>query len=145
MSRLLAAMLLTLAASGAAQAVTKCESDRDTLYTSSASCPAGYRDVTRSMDGNVMTVTKSAQVRKDEQLYLENRARIARQIQNWDVRDDELEWRAQNAFWNQCQALEFQARASERAMYHTEYWSRADRYRDQVRALRDEQYAMGCY
>lgn len=144
MSRLLAAMLLTLAASGAAHAVTKCQSDRDTLYTSSA-CPAGYRNVTSSMQGNVTTVAKSPKVRQDEQAYLQNRQRLAQQIDNWDARDNDQEWRAQNAFWNQCRALEFQARASERAMHQTEYWSHADRYRDAVRALRAEQYDMGCY
>ncbi len=144
MSRLLAAMLLSLAASGAAHAVTKCQNDSDTLYTTSA-CPAGYQNVTSTMDGNVTTVTKSAKVRKDEQAYVENRAQLARQVENWDARDNEQEWRALNAFWNQCRALEFQARASERAMQQTEYWSRADRYREAVRALRSEQYDLGCY
>ncbi|GJG95449.1 hypothetical protein [Cupriavidus pauculus] len=148
MSRLLAPLLVSLvasmAASGAAQAVTKCESASDTLYTSGA-CPAGYRNVTSSMRGNVTTVTKSAKVRKDEQAYLENRDKMATQLRNWDARDDEMEWRAQNSFWNQCRALEYQARAAERAMQHTEYWSRADRYREAVHFLRAEQYTMGCY
>lgn len=145
MSRLLALLLLTLAASGAAQAVTKCQNDRDTLYTSAA-CPTGYRDVTSSMRGSVTTVAKpAAKARKDEQAYLQNREQIARQLQVWDARDDEQEWRAQNAFWNHCRALEFQARASERAMQQTEYWSRADRYRDAANAVRSEQYYLGCY
>lgn len=148
MSRFLAPLLVTLAASmaasGAAQAVTKCENERDTLYTSGA-CPAGYTNVTNSMRGSVTTVTKSAKVLNDEQVYLKNRAQMATQIQNWDAREDEMDWRAQNAFWNQCRALEFQVRAAERAMHHTEYWSYADRYRDTVNALRAEQYGMGCF
>jgi Skp family chaperone for outer membrane proteins len=137
-------LLLMLTAAGAAHAVTKCQGAGDTLYTA-ASCPAGYRDVTSTMRGNVTTVTKSARVKKDEQAHLENRAQMSRQIQNWDTRDEEVAWRAQNAFWNQCRALEYQARASERAMQQTEYWSRADRYRDNVRALRAEQYELGCF
>lgn len=144
MSRLCCALLLSLAASGAAQAVTKCESGRDTLYTNGA-CPAGYRNVTSSMRGSVTTVTKTPKIRQDEQAYLQNRARMADQIQNWNAREDEADWRAQNIFWNQCRAIEYQARAAERAMQHTEYWSRADRYRDAVQALRAEQYTMGCF
>lgn len=144
MSRLLCAFLLTVAASGAAQAVTKCESARDTLYTNGA-CPAGYQNVTGSMRGNVTTVTKTPKVRQDEQAYLQNRARMSAQIQNWDARQDDADWRNQNAFWNQCRALEYQARAAERSMQHTEYWSHADRYRDAAHALRAEQYSMGCY
>ncbi|AZG14400.1 hypothetical protein [Cupriavidus pauculus] len=147
MPRLLAPLLLTLAtsmAAGAAQAVTKCEGAGDTLYTSGA-CPAGYRNVTPSMRGNVTTVAKSAKVRSDEQAYLKNRAQMATQIENWDAREQDQDWRAQTAFWNQCRALEFQVRAAERAMHQTEYWSHADRYRDAVHALRAEQYGMGCY
>ncbi|RZT42098.1 hypothetical protein [Cupriavidus agavae] len=144
MSRILAVLLLSLAAPGAAHAVTKCQNDRDTLYTSSA-CPAGYRNVTGAMKGQVTTVTKAPKVRRDEQDYLAQRARLSRQIDNWNAREDEQDWRARNTFWNQCRALEYQARASERAMEHTEYWSHADRYRDAVRAVRAEQYAMGCF
>ncbi|MEN7530374.1 MULTISPECIES: hypothetical protein [unclassified Cupriavidus] len=144
MSRLLAVLLLTLATYGAAHAVTKCQGDRETLYTSGA-CPSGYRDVTSSMKGKVTTVTKSPKVRKDEQDYLTQRARLSQQIENWDAREDELAMRSQTTFWNQCRALEFQARASERAMERSEYWSHADRYRDAARALRAEQYSMGCY
>ncbi|SDC97824.1 hypothetical protein SAMN05216345_10549 [Cupriavidus sp. YR651] len=143
MSRHFAVMLLLLAATGAAQAVTKCESGRETLYTT-ASCPAGYKDVSAGMRGNVTTVAKSAKTRQDEQAYLRNRAQMAQQIQNWNAQEDELDWRAQNAFWNQCRALEYQARATERAMHQTEYWSYADRYRNDVRALRAQQYEMGC-
>lgn len=144
MSRLLVTLLLTLAASGAAHAVTKCEGPGDTLYTSGA-CPAGYTNATRTMKGNVTTVTKSAKVRSDEQAWLKNRAQLAGQIEALEIRDEEMDARARNAFWNQCLALEYQARAAERAMHHTEYWSRADRYRDAVEALRAEQYNMGCY
>lgn len=144
MSRHFAFLLLTLAAWGSAHAVTKCQSDRDTLYTAS-SCPAGYRDVTAGMRGNVTTIAKTPKIRQDEQAYLRNRAQMAQQIQAWQGREDELDWRAQNAFWNECRALEFQARAAERAMHQTEYWSRADRYRNDLHALRSQQYDLGCY
>lgn len=144
MSRQIAILLLTLAASGAAHAVTKCQSGKDTLYTA-ASCPAGYRDVTSSMRANVTTITKTPKIRQDEQAYLQSRAQMAQQIQTWQGREDDLDLRAQNAFWNQCRALEYQARAAERAMHTTEYWSRADRYRSDVHALRSQQYEMGCY
>lgn len=137
-------MLVLLTTAGAAHAVSKCQSPTDTLYTAGA-CPSGYKNVTSSMRGNVTTVTKSATLRKDETQYLQTRAQLARQIQNTEAREDEMAWRAQNAFWNQCRVLEYQARASERAMQQTEYWSRADRYRDAVRALRAEQYDMGCF
>ena len=75
----------------------------------------------------------------------ENQQRQHREGPPWRAREDEADWRAQNIFWNQCRAIEYQARAAERAMQHTEYWSRADRYRDAVQALRAEQYNMGCF
>jgi len=137
-------LLLALAASGAAHAVTKCQSTGETLYTT-ASCPAGYRDVTAGMRANVTTISKTAKIRQDEQAYLRSRTRLSEQIQDWQGREEELDWHAQNAFWNQCRALEYQARAAERAMQQTEYWSRADRYRGDVHALRSQQYEMGCY
>ncbi|WP_019447349.1 hypothetical protein [Cupriavidus sp. BIS7] len=152
MSRHLAAtlLMLTVAAAAtsaaAAPAVTKCESDSDTLYTAAASCPSGYANVTGTMRGSVVTVPRSSpKARQDEQAYLAQQAQISSQIQNWDARDEELEWRALNTFWNQCRLLDYQAHATERAMYHTEYWSRADRYRDAVKAVRTLQYDMGCF
>ena len=148
MSRLLAVMLLMLTAAGAsaASAITKCESDRDTLYTAASSCPAGYTNATRTMRGSVVTVPRSTpKARQDELAYLEQQAQISRQIQNWDDRDAELDWRALNAFWNQCRVLDYQVRATERAMEHSEYWSRADRYREAVNAARAMQYDMGCF
>ncbi len=52
--------------------------------------------------------------------------------------------RLQNAFWNQCLIIDYRIRATERAMQTTEYWSRADRYREHADDLRALQYGMGC-
>jgi hypothetical protein len=148
MSRLLAVLLLMVSATGAsaAGAVTKCESDRDTLYTAASSCPTGYTNTTRTMGGSVVTVPRSTpKARQDELAYLQHQAQISRQIQAWDERDAEQEWRSMNAFWNQCRVLDYQIHGTEWAMQNTEYWSRADRYREAVNAARALQYQMGCF
>jgi len=41
--------------------------------------------------------------------------------------------------------LDYRVRATERAMNETEYWSRADRYRQHVNWLRDQQFRLGCF
>ncbi len=63
MVRQLAVMTLLLAASGLAQAVTKCQSGNETLYTSK-SCPAGYRNVTGTMRSHVHTIPGLAKTHK---------------------------------------------------------------------------------
>ena len=139
MSRQLAVMMVLLAASGLAQAVTKCQSGSETLYTS-ASCPAGYRNVTGTMRSHVMTVPGSAKNQKADRAMSALRMQSAAQ----DRADEEMDLRAQNAFWNQCLAIDYRVRATERAMQTTEYWSYADRYREHADALRALQFGMGC-
>ncbi|MGN5477427.1 hypothetical protein ACTMU2_12585 [Cupriavidus basilensis] len=58
--------------------------------------------------------------------------------------DYDTDMRLQNAFWNQCLIIDYRIRATERAMRTTEYWSRADRYREHADDLRALQYGMGC-
>ena len=139
MSRQLAVMMVLLAASGLAQAVTKCQSGSETLYTS-ASCPAGYRNVTGSMRSHMMTVPGVAKNQNADRAMSELRMQAAAQNQA----DEEMDLRAQNAFWNQCLVIDYRVRATERAMQTTEYWSYADRYREHADALRALQYGMGC-
>ncbi|CAG2136644.1 hypothetical protein LMG31506_01696 [Cupriavidus yeoncheonensis] len=139
MSRQLAVMMVLLAASGLAQAVTKCQNGSETLYTS-ASCPAGYRNVTGSMRSHVMTVPGVAKNQEADRAMSALRMQAAAQNQA----DEEMDLRAQNAFWNQCLVIDYRVRATERAMQTTEYWSYADRYREHADALRALQYGMGC-
>ncbi|CAG9168506.1 hypothetical protein LMG23992_01163 [Cupriavidus laharis] len=143
MSRQLAVMMVLLAASGVAQAVTKCQNGGETLYTS-ASCPAGYRNVTSTMRSHVMTVPGTAKTRKADQAASALRTQTAAQSQAWRERDEDMDLRLQNAFWNQCLIIDYRVRATERAMQTTEYWSYADRYREHADALRALQYGMGC-
>ncbi len=63
MVRQLVVMTLLLATSGLVQAVTKCQSGNETLYTST-SCPAGYRNVTGTMRSHVQTVPGLAKTHK---------------------------------------------------------------------------------
>ena len=139
MSRQLAMMMALLAASGLAQAVTKCQNGSETLYTS-ASCPAGYRNVTGSMRSHVMTVPRVAKNQEADRAMSALRMQAAAQNQA----DEEMDLRTQNAFWNQCLVIDYRVRATERAMQMTEYWSYADRYREHADALRALQYGMGC-
>lgn len=143
MSRQLAVMMVLLAASGLAQGVTKCQNGSETLYTS-ASCPAGYRNVTGTMRSHVMTVPGAAKNQKADRAASALRMQAAAQSQAWRERDEEMDLRAQNAFWNQCLVIDYRVRATERAMQTTEYWSYADRYREHADALRALQYGMGC-
>ena len=52
----------------------KCESGKKTLYTEAKVCPAGYTDVTHTMDGNFSAVGPSESVRQQEQAFLDGRA-----------------------------------------------------------------------
>lgn len=144
MSRQLAVMLALLAASGLAQAVTKCVSQSDVLYTS-ASCPAGYRHVTGTLQGHVQTVPNVVKTSRANQAYSRIRTQTAEQVRAQRERDDDWNFRTQNLFLNQCLVLDYRVRATERAMSETEYWSRADRYREHVDALRAQQYYLGCF
>ena len=139
MVRQLAVMTLLLAGSGLAQAVTKCQGVNETLYTS-ASCPAGYHNVTSTMRSHVQTVPGLAKNQKSA------RATTPLGLQPAALRDADYEadMRRQNAFWNQCLIIDYRIRATERAMQTTEYWSRADRYREHADELRVLQYGMGC-
>jgi len=144
MSRQLAVMMALLAASGLAQGVTKCRSAGEVLYTS-ASCPAGYMNVTGTMQGHLLTVPNVTKTLRANQAYLSIRAQTAEQVRAQRVRDEEWNLRTQNLFLNQCLILDYRVRATERAMNETEYWSRADRYRKGVDALRAQQYYLGCF
>ena len=144
MSRQLAVMMALLAASGLAQAVTKCLSGGEVLYTS-ASCPAGYRNVTGTMQGHLLTAPGGAKTLQENQAYLSIRAQTVEQVRAQRERDEEWNLRTQSFLLNQCLILDYRVRATERAMYETEYWSRADRYREGVGALRAQQYYLGCF
>jgi hypothetical protein len=144
MSTQLAVMMVLLAASGLAQAVTKCQSGSETLYTST-SCPAGYRNVTGTMrSSRIMTVPNTAKNQKADRATAALRMQTAAQSQAMRERDEEADLRLQNAFLNQCLVIDYRIRATERAMQTTEYWSYADRYREHADALRALQYGMGC-
>lgn len=144
MSRQLAVMMVLLAASGVAQAATKCLRAGEVLYTSAA-CPAGYRNVTSSMQGHLLTVPSVAATLQANQAYLRIRAQTAELVRAQRTRDEEWIMRTQNVFLNQCLILNYRVRSTERAMNETEYWSRADRYREDVDALRAQQYYLGCF
>ncbi|WP_043422341.1 hypothetical protein [Cupriavidus basilensis] len=144
MSRQLAVMVALLAASGLSQAVTKCLSGGEVLYTS-ASCPAGYMNVTGTMRGHLFTVPNVAKTLRADQAYSRIRTQTAELVRAQRERDKEWNLRSQNLSLNQCLILDYRVRATERAMNETEYWSRADRYREHVDALRAEQYYQGCF
>ncbi len=141
MSRQLAVMVVLLAASGLAQAVTKCQNGSETLYTS-ASCPAGYRNTTSTMRSHVITVPGGAKNQRADRAAAMRLS--SAQGQAWRERDEDTDLRLQNAFLNQCLIIDYRVRATERAMQTTEYWSHADRYREHADALRALQYGMGC-
>lgn len=144
MSRQLAVMMALLAASGLAQAATKCLGEGGVLYTA-ASCPAGYRNVTGTMQGHLLTVPNVAKTLRADQAYSRIRTQTAELVRAQRERDEEWNLRTQNVFLNQCLILDYRVRSTERAMNETEYWSRADRYREDVDALRAQQYYLGCF
>jgi hypothetical protein len=143
MSRQLAVMMALLAASGLAQAAAKCLNGGEVLYTS-ASCPAGYRNVTGTMQGHLLTMPSVPETLRENQAYLRIRAQTAELVRAQRERDQEWILLSQSVFLNQCLILDYRVRATERAMNETEYWSRADRYRENVDALHAQQYYLGC-
>lgn len=124
MSRQLAVMMALVAATSFAEAAPPC---------------AG--------GGRADTSAACRQVQPAASPYARVHPRVAPAVRSQWYRDEDEAWTVltQNAFLNQCLILDYRVRATERAMYETEYWSRADRYREVVQALRAEQYYLGCF
>ncbi|CAG9180388.1 hypothetical protein [Cupriavidus pampae] len=143
--RPLALSLLLLATANVAHAVTKCQGPNGILYQN-GSCPAGYTNVTASMRSNITTVPRpTPATRQQDAVVARTVAAVARERdQQWTL--DQQRYRiAQNNFWAECQLLEFQLRASERAIVESPTYEGSRRYRESHHALRAQQYDFGCY
>lgn len=148
MTRALASSLLSLLlllAGNVAHAVTKCQGPDGILYQN-GTCPAGYANITAGMKANITTVPRSTPAsRQQDAAYARVlAAEVHEREAQWTL--DQQRYRiAQNNFWAECQMLEFQLRASERAIVESPTWEGSRRYRESHRALRTQQYDLGCY
>jgi hypothetical protein len=96
------------------------------------------------MQGHLLTMPSVPETLRENQAYLRIRAQTAELVRAQRERDQEWILLSQSVFLNQCLILDYRVRATERAMNETEYWSRADRYRENVDALHAQQYYLGC-
>lgn len=136
---------LCVAASGQAWAATKCQGGGKTLYTEAASCPAGYTDVTRAMDGKLSTIGKADSVREQEQAILDARPKAAeaggtsaQTVQPTDIAQ------AQQSRALVCGSIADQMRALETDMQQRHTRQSIEAASRQYRDLRDQQLQNQC-
>jgi len=123
----------------------KCRNRGQILYTQDQYCPAGYTDITSGSGGSVSTIGKSAIVRQQEQQFLAGRAADSQQYQAQAAQQQQQEYAAANNQRSLCQSLDAQLRSTEIAMRQINAWQEMDRLKQNHRAIRDQQFQLGCH
>lgn len=137
-------LALAVTASPLAQAA-KCRNQGKILYTQDQYCPAGYTDITSGIGGSVSTVGKSANVRQQEQQFLAGRAAENQQYQAQIAQQQQQESVAASNQRGLCQSIDGQIRANEIGMRQINAWQQMDRLKQDHKALRDQQFQLGCH
>lgn len=122
----------------------KCRNQGKILYTQDQYCPAGYTDITSGSGGSVSTIGKSANVQQLEQQYLATKANDSRQYQAQAAQQQQQDAVAASNLRGQCQAIDAQVRSVEIAMRQVNAWQQMDQLKQNHRALRDQQFQLGC-
>lgn len=138
------AIALAIACTPTAHAA-KCRSGKSILYTQDWYCPSGYTDISSPMGGTVSTMGKSENVRKAEQDYLGMRAAEEKQFQNQQAQLQAQYAQEQNQLRGQCSAIDAHIRANENQQRQLNAWQQIDQLKQNHRALRDQQYRLGCH
>ncbi|AEI80244.1 hypothetical protein CNE_2c12800 [Cupriavidus necator N-1] len=97
------------------------------------------------MGGTVSTMGKSENVRKAEQEYLRMRATEEKQFQNQQAQLQAQYAQEQNQLRGQCSAIDAHIRANESQQRQLNAWQQIDQLKQNHRALRDQQYRLGCH
>lgn len=123
----------------------KCRGGKSILYTQDQYCPAGYTDVTTTLEGTVSTTGKSENVVRQEQEFLQRRA-----IENGQHQAQLAQAQQQYARQQQtsnaslCSALADQARSIEAALRQPNSAQWLDSLKQQNRNVRDQMYRNRC-
>jgi len=142
--RTTAAILLLLLASSSSIAATKCRNGTKILYLDDR-CPPGYTDITTNSGGTVSTMGKSANVQQQEQEFLAGRDAEARQYQAQLAQEQRQIGIEENNRRNMCNGIAGQIRSVEIQMRQINAWQIMDQLKQNHRALRDQQYQLGCH
>lgn len=138
------AMLAALA-SGGALAMTKCQKGASTLYTESATCPAGYANVTNSMGGNFSTIGKDDSVLQQEQSILDSGAKARAATKASAAQAEQAAAQQQPASRAlMCGAIADQMRALETDMQQRHTRQSIEQASDQYQRLREQQLRGQC-
>ena len=136
---------LTGLAGGEALATTKCQKGTSTLYTESATCPAGFANVTSSMDGNFSTIGKDDSVRQQEQSIFDSGADARAASKAKSAQADQTAAQQQPASKAlMCGAIADQMRALETDMQQRHTRQSIEQASDQYRRLREQQLRGQC-
>lgn len=140
----MAIVTLPSLAGGQALATTKCQKGTSTLYTESATCPAGFANVTSTMDGNFSTIGKDDSVRQQEQSILDSGAdaRAASKAKATRAEQAAAQQPASQALM--CGAIADQMRALETDMQQRHTRQSIEQASDQYRRLREQQLRGQC-
>ena len=134
---------LTGLAGGEALATTKCQKGTSTLYTESATCPAGFANVTSSMAGNFSTIGKDDSVRQQEQSIFDSGA-DARAAKAKAAQAEQAAAQPPASQALRCGAIADQMRALETDMQQRHTRQSIEQAGDQYRRLREQQLRGQC-
>ncbi len=122
----------------------KCRGGKSTLYTQDEFCPPGYTNITNPTGGNVSTIGKSDNVKRQEQEFLQQRAQDQQTYQAQQAQEQRQILAADNDHRSLCNALSERARSIEIQMRQINAWQWMDSLKRQHRDVRDEQYRQRC-
>ncbi|WP_156546088.1 hypothetical protein [Cupriavidus sp. D384] len=144
----LSVMLITTLAAlagGEALATTKCQKGTSTLYTESATCPAGFANVSSTMGGNFSTIGKDDAVRQQEQSIFDSGAETRAADQARAAQSDQAAAQQQPASKAlMCGAIADQMRALETDMQQRHTRQSIEQASDQYQRLREQQLQGQC-
>ncbi|PLQ02537.1 hypothetical protein CYJ10_04425 [Cupriavidus pauculus] len=141
----MAIAMLAALAGGEALATTKCQKGTSTLYTESASCPAGFANVTNTMGGNFSTIGKDDSVLQQEQSIFDSGADARAAAKAKAARADQMAAQQQSSSKAlTCGAIADQMRALETDMQQRHTRQSIEQASDQYRRLREQQQRGQC-
>jgi hypothetical protein len=138
--------IVTLAslAGGQALATTKCQKGTSTLYTESATCPAGFANVTSTMGGSFSTIGKDDAVRQQEQSIFDSGADARAAAKARAAQSDQSAAQQPASKALLCGAIADQMRALETDMQQRHTRQSIEQAGDQYRRLREQQLSGQC-
>lgn len=136
-------LLAILAAAFNVHGASKCRNGGRILYLDDV-CPPGYTDITSGQGGSVSVIGKSAEVKQQEQAFLQERRVSELRYQAQLAQEQRQLVAAENNRQGVCSAIDGQIRAVEIQMRQINGWQFMDQLKRTHRQLRDQQFQLGC-